>query len=1621
MIKAKELLNKMITHLSDWLIIRRNPLDTAGGKILLGIAEEATELENAIEEYVQSHFISNYINNTHAIDYEYMRIHVGAINHNNIKITSPIFDVVNDMNMFANSSFSCRCALLHENYIYFKTYYVSEGDKINYTIYNTAQTGVAERIAIWNIYDEFAIYVGLERFEREDNEHLLGRILYQSQNPINSSSMGIQNAIANITGLQPKDVVVEKIDETNYLQNDFTGKSLFEQHIDINRDVYRSKRWGVDYWQHDTNHVTYLPHEYDVKPSYYQDGIGDNDDLKIGMTRKNEIVHMEVKGYYKNENTIEEYYKKYPIETTTKLKLFKPQNTISPLEVNALIEAGTLTEVTNSPMTLTYKALRSTSDLIRISDIVNTSNLAITKNTYSFLPGHSYEFKIKSKTPYNSFNAQITHNQKSLIAPQGDFYLNDFNWLTHKNIKLYANQLSYFSEYSRFNHEPNGFKLKPQFTAGQLKLSLKDLEDQKINWEVIAPLYDQLPENALSYRNFNKMQLENTYESKLYTDALFAIRQEANKIKFYIEGSAVVLIKTLFGDHETKIENGYFETNENLLQPTDFLIHIIPSANNKTIKIKELQYTHFEIKASLEEGEILNGYLPKTKNNQLLIDVVTYTTTSPTIGFIYIGESLENLSYTTESFIYEKGDLVDFKGSEVTFDIIDKTSNTKTTCDQNVYHYRSLIGQELKINLSAYKTVYQIEAYNGGHILNKKGEYYLKLDENETCVYLFVRGEIIDFTKQYFLSDILNQKTKARYYVSPIVEGFIETIDYDMRIITPSFNHRYGEYNITNYEPFIPIFKTSNHISYLTSCIAPIELFYLKAPTEKHYKAYNRQYLYESSIKDIAVNKNFDPILPYNETLFFKVTPLTEKAHVYFYNKEKEIAQKEGYESVYSVDLKSLNYHIDFSLNECLKHTYEEVELKIKLNKRILLPGYVTTPLGNDLDLREYLITPEDGMSVYYTSPQSEDIDLDPTYIQTEKFTLESDSFKKLKFCHLHKVIYCSFKPFLENAASDITDNYYELIKELGVIQFTNYFTQQNLGRTIYIHYTIEKPNMLILDTDKLYNIVSVTHEAYQPLFTKELVAPVGDFEYDDELFKLSDYTTVAISEPGYLATALPKESKILITESGARDRVAVHKGFYYLDDEEYYLFGANSDNYEEYKNDHVEAYNATYMEDGMIFHGSSENLIRNSIFNCTTKAKLFSTDFSELKSVNYFKRLNACEQINLWDRHNMQLEIQDGLYGIGINFGPIESDATHFIGLPIEQMGEKMIVSFWLKGDAAPVIYEQARWQEEMHLTLSRPKQVINFSNKGYIYYAELPYQPDSFYYLSIKGNGTIDDIILCEAQDYDISLHEKNLNRIIMPQFETIKSPYQRFVFSHQKGYIGTTQMLDDGLIVPSATINYGYTPLLERDWMKYATTQQAVYRDNCLIPTSSDAYALTPVINIKDKEFIKEIIIKPNFLSEDVIPLIIYMGSSDKSLRPVNNTTSDAIQLTRIEDYLQVKCNLKNALYSLDISVKYIEGAVSETYRQNLFESELFDLGSTSSYELEQLNFKIYNDAKVYVRTGKIGSLLDDYKLLTLSNEGKLFENFQLGNIRYLQFKIIFNESCCLDYFDIKNTEA
>ena len=62
--------------------------------------------------------------------------------------------------------------------------------------------------------------------------------------------------------------------------------NVLEKLMYVNRDVFKCKRWDFDYWLYDFESISYIPHKWDETLSYWQNGIGHGDDLKVLVDKK---------------------------------------------------------------------------------------------------------------------------------------------------------------------------------------------------------------------------------------------------------------------------------------------------------------------------------------------------------------------------------------------------------------------------------------------------------------------------------------------------------------------------------------------------------------------------------------------------------------------------------------------------------------------------------------------------------------------------------------------------------------------------------------------------------------------------------------------------------------------------------------------------------------------------------------------------------------------------------------------------------------------------------------------------------------------------------------------------------------------------------------------------------------------------------------------------------------------------------------------------------------------------------------------------------------------------------------------------------------------------------------
>jgi hypothetical protein len=175
-----------------WNNTRRRPTTSTGGKLLWSIVEEIGKVEDAIFDYKKDFFIVNYIGKENKIiDYLYSSF-VGEIsNPETIILKSPLLEVTTDKELFYLKPNSY--AYYQDGYFVFK----NKIDCVEYSIGEFSYISKAEKFHVWNIFDEFAWWIKLERFEDETNEELMQRCISFFRHKPNSSKPGLKNVIYN--------------------------------------------------------------------------------------------------------------------------------------------------------------------------------------------------------------------------------------------------------------------------------------------------------------------------------------------------------------------------------------------------------------------------------------------------------------------------------------------------------------------------------------------------------------------------------------------------------------------------------------------------------------------------------------------------------------------------------------------------------------------------------------------------------------------------------------------------------------------------------------------------------------------------------------------------------------------------------------------------------------------------------------------------------------------------------------------------------------------------------------------------------------------------------------------------------------------------------------------------------------------------------------------------------------------------------------------------------------------------------------------------------------------------------------------------------------------------------
>lgn len=190
----------------------------------------------------------------------------------------------------------------HSGYLYLRVNFEEIEDRTN-PFHSVQINGAAhfdlELHHVWNIFDEFALLVGLTRLKGESNARLKERILDVFDNPGGVTHEGLRNGIARELGLEKNKVsIVDFHDQafgSEFVHNDGRPTSKLVKYAkEVNEQLkftWDNLNLGDAYWfsiEQENLGIHYLPHIWDVDTSLFsrnefQSGVGDVDggDLKV--------------------------------------------------------------------------------------------------------------------------------------------------------------------------------------------------------------------------------------------------------------------------------------------------------------------------------------------------------------------------------------------------------------------------------------------------------------------------------------------------------------------------------------------------------------------------------------------------------------------------------------------------------------------------------------------------------------------------------------------------------------------------------------------------------------------------------------------------------------------------------------------------------------------------------------------------------------------------------------------------------------------------------------------------------------------------------------------------------------------------------------------------------------------------------------------------------------------------------------------------------------------------------------------------------------------------------------------------------------------------------------------
>ena len=1679
MFDYSNMIKRAIEFFPIWSDIRKRGTKSIGGMVVNSALEETLELEKAIQAYKDFYFLDKYQDKEEEVIAYVYAANVGTLE--DLDNTSIIY---NDQEYFItldiDEFYSNETLAYYENgliYIQEALYNKNNINSIILSIDDYKYTYTLERKHVWNIFDEFACFVGLERHTNESNTSLKERILFSTKNLGSNTEEGLKNAImSELIGMFPE-MQSEEIEITKLTPESLTKpykefNSLLDMLSSINRDVLKDKRWDLDKWSYDFKSIAFLDNVWDDVVETYQNGIGHGDDLKVVIADNDTTTDADIVLYNKSTVKLDKYVADKHIKKNINFKLKRYENILNPIKAKYAIKASEAIDITHENIELSVfennekKESRKIEEIYKIGKgVTSVDNSKITDDKpyrLEFYSDSNFDgMKIsKAKVIYKHKTTGEIIESRNLLKAAPGFSYNASGELVNTSIKKTVKSVNHFNQYENLADSKSGIVLASNRNEGKAVLNVSGLGLNLVNIDIENQLAD-IPKSLIKYNQFcfwREDELVFRYDTN--KERKFEIETEANIISFkLLEGDADVFIEIDGVTEYFKISgnrNVEIFSESSKLSPKKMKVTVI-SNSVITTKFSDFKYCCHTVDLKLQYGALIKdseGYrLPNFAVNSLIVSMSSKTSSSPVLKSIYIGADIRQLRYKTEviesrpntnRIIEIKSNcLADLLHVDVVGNTISKTENYVPATSYKAVQDDAWI----RLNTDEYESIKEITTSVGAiHVIEESGKLYynISLKMGQTVNSVIIDGVKNVPAKTITLEKMIQSyiphfdKETDRIYACKLCKGLL-VADNDpdnpkLTIVNIKSNIFTGinasYYKFTKLPNTLGIvFNNDTSEIHSSETNLPFNSISFMPGGTKVYQAINEANIYTGEVRGIKILNNFSPILNSSALMYYQVEPFESNVK-YEVKFSSTIESDNSFDDLlnWSVGLKDIAIKTPIDLSNTENYEISELEVtdEVLLSRHIELQKSYKIGDNREVFTNRYMIIPESGTVLYerYSDNQNQSL------IVQEEIIMEEDGFTKLAYSNIDEMLYTGFSPY--SGSNELLVKDFELLKDEGIILWTNK-DYINASRKVYLRYTIKNPIAILLDEDLLYKAIGYNVDAYDEVGRFKIAGVDDGYRFD--LRQIDNYQDVDMvyticSSPAFQADGF--NDILTFKKTVNRDTILVRTGYYYINGREYYLFPSKDEivlDEEKY----IDMENVELSGEEITLFKRTDNYVRNSemLFRGMNELYNFDASKSQVKGVSAINSITACDSFNSWNVFGTKMVLKDGLNQLGISFMPEIPNGYAYIELTDYLEKGDNYLSFWAEKSLEVFIGE-----EKKYLGLNFPDSISIKIGQ------EIPYRDDEIrtitikqddnkkYYLIVKGQGTIDDIILSNDIS-SISAHTKNIDLLGLSINEGFKQGQKHRVFlnSNKDAINKGAALTKDGYVKTASNMYSGISPLKSYDSKEdFATcSTENIHFENSYVRTGrTEGYIETAPIYLDNPMTIKRVIVKANEIGFDDMRgfkiQILSSNTREGVYMPINtfNDNYGYVYGDALLKYIKIKVTMPDNkfLNNLNIYAEYksTEANAPKVLMPSSGEliTKIYDAQYSTDYRIREISIadiSNISDVEIQVRASKEDYSADvwhPWQTLELKHNLTLKNELKFYGTRFFQIKVLLKTS-------------